>query len=173
MLKKSLLLVVGMALGGAAQAQSIGSGTVISSVSVPSECSIGASDFVFGNYDILDKNSSGTIVISYGSVNIRCTSNTQKTLNFGGGNMGSCHNNTRRMRTETGYHLLYNVYAGTQWGSGTPVRSYLPGSCSNIQNALFSSGRNWNIPLYMNIQPYQHTARVGNYTDRLTIYLDF
>ena len=128
-------------------------------VSASAQCSISSVEpLSFGTYDTF----SPTPLDSMGRLTVQCGRAVwlQVTISHGGGNP----NNPRVLRGGGG-QLLYDVYLDAArtivWGEGTRGTQAYQGL-----NTLFS------LPIFGRI-PAGQDAKVGAYSDRLTVRIDF
>ena len=129
-------------------------------------CSVAASGVAFGNYDPL----ANTNADSSGSVSVTCTGSTSVTYSIAA-SAGTGTYSTRQQMS--GSHALdYNVFIDnsrtTVWGDGSQGTSLISGNMTAT-----STGTTQTSTVYGRVFSGQQTARVGSYSDTLTVTVTY
>lgn len=116
----------------------------------------------FGTYDVFNSNPTTSI----GGITYQCTGAATVTIDL---SRGSANSYTPRHMVKGSDTLNYNLYLdssyNTIWGDGT-------GGSSRYGPVTPSSGTSINVPIFGSIPPRQN-ARVGSYTDTITVTVSF
>lgn len=129
-------------------------------------CSVAASGVAFGNYNPL----ANTNADSSGSVSVTCTGSTDVTYTIAASAGAGTY--TTRQQVSGSHALNYNVFIDnsrtTVWGDGSQGTDLISGNMTAA-----STGTTQTSTVYGRVFSGQQTARVGSYSDTLTVTVTY